>query len=79
MTSVNYRITALCGGGHVQSILVSGELGRVFADEQAGILDGTSRFYVIPPGPDSFIEKCASCGRPFRCSVTEEPAIVGAN
>jgi hypothetical protein len=74
---MNYRITALCGSGHVQTMLLSGELGgRAFADEQAGLLDGTSRFYVIPPGPDSFIGKCVSCGRPFRCTVTEEPAEV---
>lgn len=73
-----YRIIAVCTGGHSQAIQVDGSLGREFAEEQAGILDGTSEMYLVPPGPDSIIGKCGICGRKIHCTVEDLPKTAGA-
>lgn len=38
---------------------------REWAENYAGILDGTSPYYVYPPGPDSVIGQCQECGGRF--------------
>lgn len=37
----------------------------------ARLLDGTSENYIYKPGPDSPIGKCAICGAPYECTVSE--------
>lgn len=69
---MNYVITAKCENGHEQNITISGDLGRQWADAQAGLLDGTSGMYLYPPiGTDSVIGKCGICKAQIECSVTE--------
>jgi len=44
---------------------------REDAELFAGLLDGTSTMYVYPPGPESVLGKCGTCGAKIRCVVEE--------
>ena len=69
-----YKIVARCSNGHEQTLRMEG-FTREQVEIQAGLMDGTSPFYVYPPKEDgsdgSAIGKCAQCGKPFKCTVTE--------
>lgn len=64
-----YKVTAKCENGHEQSIIYEG-----MSEEQikmfAGLLDGSSPFYVIKPEPGkSQIGTCQICGKGFAATV----------
>jgi hypothetical protein len=42
---------------------------RPSAEMLAGLMDGTSPLFVHPPGPDSQIGRCETCGGRFRCEL----------
>lgn len=44
---------------------------RAYADSLAKLLDGTSEFYIFPPGPRSPIGKCAVCQGKVTATVEE--------
>jgi hypothetical protein len=47
------------------------ELNRDYVEGLAGLLDGTSPWFIHPPGPDSTIGKCATCGGQLESSIEE--------
>jgi hypothetical protein len=49
-------------------------LGLNYAKVLAGLLDGSSPFYIYPPGPGSPIGKCGVCGGKLKCEVEEVEA-----
>lgn len=67
----DYLIEIECEKGHKQVLQVVGELGSEWAENYAGLLDGTSPWYRFPPGDDSVIGKCGICGSKIHCEVTE--------
>lgn len=73
-----YIIKAVCPNGHVQQIAFDG-FTRADVERTAGLMDGSSELYVFPPGPDSLIGKCASCGESFFCEVIESEAACDPN
>lgn len=66
-TQIEYR----CANGHVQIIRYQG-MTRHFAEQVAGLCDGTSPMYVFPPGPESTIGKCGICGAQLSSKVLAE-------
>jgi len=56
---------------HAKKIRVSSELGMEWAQMFAGLLDGSSQFYIYKPGPNSPIGKCATCGGELSAEITE--------
>lgn len=67
----DYTIKIECPNGHFQKLVIKG-LGRQWAEEQAGLLDGTSPMYAFSPiGTPSVIGKCGICGTQIRCTVSE--------
>lgn len=73
---MNFLITAKCGNGHSEEIRVEESLGPEWVKNLAGLLDGTSPFYVHSPiGTDSVIGKCGICLAQLECTITNsEPA-----
>lgn len=78
------RIIVRCTGNehHAKVLKIDPALGFEYASTLAGLLDGTSPFYVFPPGGQdqihewpgekgSPIGRCGICGEPFTCTVTE--------
>ena len=66
-----HRLVASCPNGHNQHLDYKG-IDRSFVDGQAGLLDGTSPFYVHSPiGTDSVIGKCGICKAQIKCSVLD--------
>ncbi len=65
-------VTALCGEGHSQTLQVDASMGLEFVKQWAGLMDGTSPFYLNPPGAESMIGKCGICGSQIKCSVEDE-------
>lgn len=65
-----YKVTAKCENGHEQSITLQG-MTKEWAESYAGLLDGTSPFYIYPPNEKSVIGKCGICGKTFKCKIEE--------
>jgi len=70
----HFWIRITCASGHTQTIEVEG-CSKEWAEDFASLLDGTSKFFIHPPGPDSLLSKCGRCGATVRCQVTEQPPI----
>jgi hypothetical protein len=68
------KITAVCESSpsHIQKLTIDEKLGKAYAKQLAGLLDGTSPMYLYPPGPESVIGKCGICKAQIKCNVTEE-------
>jgi hypothetical protein len=66
----NLDIVFRCESGHEQRITYHG-MPREMVEFQAGLLDGTSPYYVHPPGPESQIGKCGICGSQVKATVVE--------
>ena len=66
-------ITAKCAEGHSQTLGVGPGLDLVWAKHLAGLMDGTSDFYVNSPRGDasSLIGKCGICGSQIDCTVED--------
>jgi hypothetical protein len=56
---------------HAKVLRFDPHLGFEWVWTLAGLLDGTSPFYIYPPGEGSPIGKCAICGAPYTCTVLE--------
>lgn len=75
-------IELTCMNGHSQRLGVDPRLGIEFANQQAGLMDGTSPHYVVSPvGTDSPIGKCGICkaqltARVFETEIVPEPPLV---
>jgi hypothetical protein len=68
------RITVRCANHplkHGKILRVSLALGLEYAQMLAGLLDGSSKFYIYPPGPESPIGKCCTCGGALSAEVAE--------
>jgi hypothetical protein len=67
-----YEITVRCSNdqNHAKKLRIKNE-AKDWVDNLAALLDGSSRFYVLKPGPQSPIGKCATCGGPVFCLVDE--------
>jgi hypothetical protein len=65
-------VTAECRQGHTQALQLDADLGMDYAVMLGGLMDGTSRFYIYPPGPSSTIGKCSICQSPITVTVAEE-------
>jgi len=55
-----HELEVKCENGHSQTIRYVG-LEKTFVEELGALIDGSSRFYRYPPGPDSPIGKCGLC------------------
>jgi hypothetical protein len=71
---MRFKIVATCENGHIGETFYDG-LERQQVEVQAGLLDGTSPFYMFPPrlyAPEStLIGKCGICSAWFNCRVEE--------
>lgn len=56
---------------HAKILIIDECLGIEYAETLAELMDGTSRFYIYKPGPDSPIGKCATCGGQVKSEVIE--------
>lgn len=67
------RIRAQCtkDEDHAKILRFKASVGREYVETLAGLLDGSSPFYIFPPGDLSPIGKCGICGAPIKCSVFE--------
>jgi hypothetical protein len=65
-------IEAVCGNGHVQRISLQGYT-RQYAEQLAGLMDGTSDLYHTKPRDNPIIGsplgRCGICGSWIECSV----------
>lgn len=70
---MKFRITLECEGGHLQTLVTEG-MSEEMARDYATMLDGTSQWFIYPPGPESSIGKCCypGCGKPFKATVQPE-------
>ncbi len=73
-------VIAKCPAGHEQTFYLDPSLTLEWAQQWAGLLDGSSPLYVHSPiGTDSPIGKCcfemrgSICGEQFRCEVFRGP------
>ena len=67
---MRHTLIAVCKNGHSQTLQYK-DLPLEFVVQQAGLLDGTSPFYVHSPiGTDSVIGKCGICGTQISCTVS---------
>lgn len=66
-------ITAKCAQGHSQTLGVGPGMDLVWARHLAGLMDGTSDFYVHSPRGDdsSLIGRCGICGSQIDCKVEQ--------
>jgi hypothetical protein len=74
------RLTLRCAREpekHAKVLRISAELGKEYAETFAGLLDGSSPFYIYKPGPNSPIGKCATCGGQLSSTIEEVEAIDG--
>lgn len=67
------RLRITCKRGHTQEITIDG-MSRDDAEQYAGILDGSSPFFVHPSPPESLVGKCGICAEageavPFEADV----------
>lgn len=53
-----------CEQGHTQTLLTP-DHSKEQAEMLAGLMDGTSRFYVLKPTAESFMGRCATCKTRF--------------
>jgi hypothetical protein len=67
------RITVQCAANKAHAKLISLErsLGRECAETFAALLDGSSRWFIHRPGPNSPLGKCAVCGAQLKCAIEE--------
>lgn len=67
-----FEITVRCTSdkNHAKKLRLKEET-KEYVDNLAALLDGTSQFYVLKPGPLSPIGKCATCGGQVVCVVEE--------
>jgi hypothetical protein len=55
--------------GHAKTVRFDAALGMEYAETLAGLLDGSSRFYIFPPSKLSPIGKCGICGGNLSCTI----------
>lgn len=68
-------VTIICESGHSQTIKVEG-MSREWAEQWAGLIDGTSTFYVHSPiGTESVIGKCGICGKQIKATVESDSTV----
>lgn len=65
-----FQITARCAAGHVQVMRFAADFTETYVRVQAGLLDGTSSPYALPPDERSIIGKCGQCGAQIACTVS---------
>jgi hypothetical protein len=68
------RITVRCTREpekHAKILRLNGDLGMAWAERLAGLIDGTSPFYIHGPGPNSPIGKCCVCGAQIASTLEE--------
>lgn len=70
MAESAHTLIATCEEGHTQQLHVDG-MTREWAESLAGLMDGTSSFYIRSPRSDdsSLIGKCGICGSQINCKV----------
>lgn len=72
-----FQIIATCKNGHQRTIKFDGTFLKEDVETQAGLLDGTSRLFTIPVGPESPLGKCGICLYntqtlvPIKCQVSQ--------
>jgi hypothetical protein len=67
----SYVLVAICDRAHEQRIRIEGR-SRDWIAGLAALLDGTSPYYIHPPGPNTVLGKCGLCGAQIRCRVEED-------
>lgn len=72
-TEAPFILSAICEEGHTQELMIDGSMGVEWAQSLAGLMDGTSSFYIRSPRGDdaTLIGKCGICGAQFNCKVEQ--------
>lgn len=66
-----FTIECRCHNNHHQTLKVELSLGIEYARNLAGLLDGTSPMYLVPPGESSLLGKCGICGSSITATVID--------
>lgn len=56
---------------HRKILRFRSELGLYYVESLAGLLDGTSPYYIHKPAEGSPIGKCGICSAPLKCEIEE--------
>lgn len=71
MTEIRIIVRCKENSDHAKILRIGNELVREYAENLAGLLDGSSRFYIHPPGDLSPIGKCGICHGQLTATVEE--------
>lgn len=56
---------------HAKVLRIDGALQESYIETLAGLLDGSSHYFLNPPGDRSPIGKCATCGGTLRSEISQ--------
>ncbi len=78
MSAAMWAVIAKCASCSGESVLrfAQSQFARSYVEHYAGLLDGTSPLYVLPPGPESPIGMCCVCRGRIACTIVDEPKVV---
>lgn len=71
MNEIRILVKCIKREDHRKILRMRVELGKHYAETLAGLLDGTSPYYIHKPAEGSPIGKCGLCGAPLECEVYE--------
>lgn len=71
MRELRIIVKCLKGADHRKILRFRWELGRYYVETLAGLLDGTSPYYIHKPAEGSPIGKCGICSAPLKCEIEE--------
>lgn len=64
-------VECLADSNHSKVLRFDAALGMENANIIAAVLDGSSRHYIIKPGPNSPLGKCSTCGGQLKTTLEE--------
>jgi hypothetical protein len=71
MDEIRIRIQCVTDENHAKILRFHPGLGLMLASNLAEVLEGTSEFYIHPPGDGSPIGRCAICGGRLTTEISE--------
>ena len=71
MPEIRILVRCVDNEAHAKTVRFDAALGMEYAETLAGLLDGSSRFYIFPPSKLSPIGRCAICHGELTCIIEE--------